>query len=93
MEFKEDIDMKVYVVMWEHRVGADTTREWIDDQAFTSIESAKKYIEGRGLGSSNSRYDDKYIDYGRGLCAWAEELTLIDAIETKDGIAFIESRE
>ena len=81
--------MKAYVVTWEQRVGADGVSNWLDNQAFTTKVGATKRIENKGLRLENGRYSD----YGRGLYAWVEELTLIDAIETKDGIAFIEPRE
>ena len=82
--------MKVYAVMWEQRVGADGTSSWLDDQAFTTKEGANKHIEEKeGLRLENGRYSD----YGRGLYARVEKLTLIDAIETEDGIVFIEAKE
>lgn len=81
--------MKVYAVMWEQRVGADGVSNWLGNQAFTTKEGANKHIEEKGLRFENGRYSD----YGRGLYARVEELTLIDAIETKDGIVFIEPRE
>ena len=89
MEFKEKTNMKVYVVMWEQRVGADSTINQLGSQAFTTKEGANKHIEEKGLRFENGRYSD----YGRGLYAWVEELTLIDAIETKDGMSFIKLKE
>ena len=50
--------MKVYVIMWEQRVGADGVSNRLDNQAFTTKVGATKRIEDKGLRLENGRYSD-----------------------------------
>lgn len=79
--------MKIYAIMWETD---DGEREYVLEDAFSTFDGAEAYLESKGFVPDVAH---GYVNESRDTFARIIKLFMKTAIETKDGIAFIESRE
>ena len=79
--------MEVYAIMWETD---DGEREYVSEDAFSTFDGAEAYLESKGF-VPDVAYG--YANESRDTFARIIKLFMKTAIETEDGIVFIEAKE
>ena len=79
--------MEVYAIMWETD---DGEREYVSEDVFSTFDGAEAYLESKGF-VPDVAYG--YANESRDTFARIIKLFMKTAIETENGIVFIEPRE